>query len=434
MYRDIHHISALEIQSCWRKILQQREDIQKTAELEIRATNRSEFGIHNYARRIQYCWRSFCNTRVFKYFRDLVRVKLRGIPSDILKAIIPNESDLLDKAAGVHVRFRLGGMIFPPRIYYKVYTHRPVCDVNAFAPRDYATDQPISAASKHCHLPKVLSNKELQGDSRSNRSKVAVLGGIGDRDRNRKDRDGLMSVSVSVTPMSGIKTNSTNANASVETIRVGKRHYVTVMSEVYSNTSNWYQKLDYNGWRQISPSFDEYFPPPWVRVSKKGEDHNTYGKNKAENKNKTYRMLRFKNDIIRQRKQRKREWMMKAYLFSSADKCNDFHSIDSRQEKDLLKCSNSRSNSNKDDEIYENENEENASQENVIDVKDMDGMDMHVDEVMYHGGVLLPHFAGSGNNYARRVGGERSERKQQYQSSKQTGGDEELLKWRLVSR
>ena len=26
---------------------------------------------------------------------------------------------------------------FPPNIYYKIFTYRPVTDVNSFAPRDY---------------------------------------------------------------------------------------------------------------------------------------------------------------------------------------------------------------------------------------------------------------------------------------------------------
>jgi hypothetical protein len=43
----------------------------------------------------------------------------------------------------VHVRFRLGGSIFPPKVYFKIFTHRPLCDVNAFAPRDYCNERPI---------------------------------------------------------------------------------------------------------------------------------------------------------------------------------------------------------------------------------------------------------------------------------------------------
>ena len=90
---------------------------------------------------IQSCWRSFCSRRIFKYFSDLIRLKLKGAPADLLKSIVPNESSMLDFASGTHVRFRLGGHAFPPSIYFKIYTHRPLCDINAFAPRDYSQER-----------------------------------------------------------------------------------------------------------------------------------------------------------------------------------------------------------------------------------------------------------------------------------------------------
>ncbi len=64
-------------------------------------------------------------------FRD------RGDACSLLKAINPREASLLDVAAGGHVRFRLGGQVFPPTVYYKIFTHRALVDVGAFAPRDY---------------------------------------------------------------------------------------------------------------------------------------------------------------------------------------------------------------------------------------------------------------------------------------------------------
>lgn len=62
----------------------------------------------------------------------------RGDPSILLKSINPLEAKLFDAAAKVHLRFRLGGDRFPPLIYYKVYTHGPVCDIGSYAPRNYA--------------------------------------------------------------------------------------------------------------------------------------------------------------------------------------------------------------------------------------------------------------------------------------------------------
>jgi hypothetical protein len=55
----------------------------------------------------------------------------------LLKCINPNEAGLLDAAARCHIRFRLGGEKFPPLIYYKIFTHGGLVDINAFAPRDY---------------------------------------------------------------------------------------------------------------------------------------------------------------------------------------------------------------------------------------------------------------------------------------------------------
>jgi hypothetical protein len=56
----------------------------------------------------------------------------------LLKVINPVEAQLLDPAVGAHVRFRLGGLDWPPQIYYKIFLHSPVCDVNSYAPRNYS--------------------------------------------------------------------------------------------------------------------------------------------------------------------------------------------------------------------------------------------------------------------------------------------------------
>lgn len=45
----------------------------------------------------------------------------------------------METAVDCHVRFRLGGDTFPPNIYYKVFSKSNVCDLNAFAPRDYSS-------------------------------------------------------------------------------------------------------------------------------------------------------------------------------------------------------------------------------------------------------------------------------------------------------
>jgi hypothetical protein len=55
----------------------------------------------------------------------------------LLKSINPAEAGLLDAASRCHIRFRLGGERFPPLIYYKIFAHGGIVDINAFAPRDY---------------------------------------------------------------------------------------------------------------------------------------------------------------------------------------------------------------------------------------------------------------------------------------------------------
>jgi len=40
---------------------------------------------------------------------------------------------------------------FPPHIYYKVFTHRPVQDVGAFSPRDYTSLDFRRKTPRHIH-------------------------------------------------------------------------------------------------------------------------------------------------------------------------------------------------------------------------------------------------------------------------------------------
>jgi hypothetical protein len=44
---------------------------------------------------------------------------------------------------GIHARFRLGGACFPPILFYRIFTHRPVADIGAFAPRNYCAEATI---------------------------------------------------------------------------------------------------------------------------------------------------------------------------------------------------------------------------------------------------------------------------------------------------
>ncbi|XP_044033263.1 protein MFI [Siniperca chuatsi] len=86
---------------------------------------------------IQMAWRRHVYREVFKYFKELITHCNQQDPQTILKTVNPREAELLDAAAGVFIRFRLGGITFPPNIYYKIFTHRPIADVCASSPKDY---------------------------------------------------------------------------------------------------------------------------------------------------------------------------------------------------------------------------------------------------------------------------------------------------------
>mmetsp|Transcript_48004 Transcript_48004/g.96046 ORF Transcript_48004/g.96046 Transcript_48004/m.96046 type:complete len:269 (+) Transcript_48004:84-890(+) len=92
---------------------------------------------------IQRAFRRFINIRIYRYYRDLVNFRHRGDPGLLLRCINPQEAALVqDRASGAVVRFRLGGTVFPPVVYYKVFLRNAVTDIGAFAPRDYTVGKP----------------------------------------------------------------------------------------------------------------------------------------------------------------------------------------------------------------------------------------------------------------------------------------------------
>lgn len=90
------------------------------------------------AGKIQSVWKCFVQRRIFRFFVSLIRFREQGDPALMLKCIDLGEACMMDRAAGLHVRFRLGGSVFPPVILFKVFTHNNVADVCSFAPKDYA--------------------------------------------------------------------------------------------------------------------------------------------------------------------------------------------------------------------------------------------------------------------------------------------------------
>lgn len=121
----MYHIAAIQIQWAWRGYIERK----KRVELKTKDVIAAE--------KIQKAWRSYTNVRIYKYYKDLINFKHKGNPYELLKCINRGEAYLLDPASKCHVRFRLGGVKFPPLIYYKIFVHSSVCDINAFAPRDY---------------------------------------------------------------------------------------------------------------------------------------------------------------------------------------------------------------------------------------------------------------------------------------------------------
>ncbi|XP_017287807.2 protein MFI [Kryptolebias marmoratus] len=86
---------------------------------------------------IQRTWRRYLRRAVFKYVKELIGRCDDLDPRTVLRDVNPREAELLDAAAGVFVRFRLGGISFPPSIYYKIFTYRPIVDVCASGLRDW---------------------------------------------------------------------------------------------------------------------------------------------------------------------------------------------------------------------------------------------------------------------------------------------------------
>jgi len=208
---------------------------------------------------IQKAWQSFRNVRIYKYYRDLIQFRERGDPKELLRSINPREAQLADAASGIHVGFRLGGTVFPPLVFYKIYTHRPVTDICAFCPRDYANEVRLTAAD-------VNNKSKVQPSSEPKRTKPKKIFSedfeIEDKFREYLKPDGTL----------GIRS-----------------------------TCGWYERVENNGWRPINERIlvDE---DPVTTMTK-------------------FRRMPFfhfspavrREEKVRRAKQRKRNWMLKMY-------------------------------------------------------------------------------------------------------------------------
>lgn len=141
----VPQVAAFEIQRTWRlfrvQIAERRAGARPLTPSQVKGVEEA-WGVNEAAAIIQRCWQGHQRRRVFESLRDVVAgFRNTGDPYLLLRTVLPRESMLLDPAMQAHVRFRLAGSRFPPTIYYKVFTHGAVCDVGAFAPRNYAAGQ-----------------------------------------------------------------------------------------------------------------------------------------------------------------------------------------------------------------------------------------------------------------------------------------------------
>ena len=62
------------------------------------------------ALKIQKLWKKYYNTRIYLFYRDLIKIRENGDPFEMLKYINPREARIIDRSQGLHIRFRLGGV------------------------------------------------------------------------------------------------------------------------------------------------------------------------------------------------------------------------------------------------------------------------------------------------------------------------------------
>ncbi|XP_025024652.1 uncharacterized protein C11orf65 homolog [Python bivittatus] len=172
---------------------------------------------------IQKIWKRWLDMGVFEYYKELIGFKQYGEPSHLMKYIEPREAELLDAAAGVHIKFRLGGEKFPPSIYYKIFTHRPIVDICANSPKNY---------TKTATKP---SPRKLQNGSFS------------------------------------------------------------------ESSSNWYKRIENNGWRLLSIRYWKGTDPLTVKGNTRTQEFH-------------HSSLQRKRDMEKRKKRRKIEWLKKMYF------------------------------------------------------------------------------------------------------------------------
>lgn len=240
---------------------------------------------HHAAGIIQKAWQSFRNHRIYSYYRDLIQFKERGDPRELLKSINPREAQLADAAAGIHLRFRLGGTLFPPLIFYKIYTHRPVTDICSFCPRDYVNERRLRASEMH-NKP---STSSTQSPPPSHPAMSKTWASVGWSQPSN---------------INSVKKKVFSDDFEIE--ESYRQYYKPDGTLGYRSTHGWYEREEKNGWRPISERILVEEDPITLMTKLKRMPFFHHSP-----------VVR-REEKVRKAKQRKREWLAKMYRDAGA--------------------------------------------------------------------------------------------------------------------
>ena len=254
------------------------------------------------AKTIQKAWRSHSSRRVYKYYRSMIAAVERwGDPRQLLKATFPQEAQMMDAAAGVHVRFRLGGGRFPPMIYFKIYTHRPVADVGTFAPRDYVREA----------VRKRQERSEWRGTKVALRATAGasglLVGGVNTTGSSGRDWMGatmperLPASTLRELTRDGTDRQRAPARYQMDSPEPRQARNTRVPPAWELEMSEWYRRVENNGWRPLSE-----------RLAGQAASGELGARQRRQAYWPVLRAERLADKEARQRR-RRREWMMSLY-------------------------------------------------------------------------------------------------------------------------
>ena len=254
------------------------------------------------AHSIQGAWRRYTSRRIFQYYRDLIRFRNAGNPALMLRSINPREASLFDEAAGIVLRFRLGGESFPPLIYYKIFTRSPLCDVNAFAPRDYVRSKQYQTSLKANNWGKKEKDTSMQPGGLGNKTKTMRRGGDGRTRVKKMTKRGTRGGSIRV----GRSQFSTKYADDEDDYGSSRSSMMNVEGGGKSGEGEEqlfaYVRNENNGWRSVT-----------LEVLTDADEDPTKRKIKNMHQRFHYSRQVRKEDKMIEKKQKKRKWMMKMY-------------------------------------------------------------------------------------------------------------------------